>query len=252
MKTKDVNVRTFHVEHIVLLILLGLAVSQAAPAPAWFLASRTPYVGQEATDELWATTSANMATVAQRGRSAEPAAVACPVGYTCTPNPAQPAPAPPVPPPAPKAEAPITAPPISSVPQFIPASPITYSPNILVSAGGGFASPNGKFGYYSISKAIGQNSYATMAQQYTIVKGKIQNCALAGLSKEMYEFGPLVLGITGLGGGCEGFSGDATAAANAQAYAHFHFGKSAWGAVLTVMKTTNPGYQVTLAPTWGK
>src|SRR5690242_1958645 len=50
----------------------------------------------------------------------------------------------------------------------LPSTPITYTPDIVVSSGGGFASPNGKFAYYSISKYIGQSSYATMANQYTI------------------------------------------------------------------------------------
>lgn len=169
----------------------------------------------------------------------------CPLGFTCVPvgNTGLTAQVP-----APIVQ--IATPAIASA--ITSASKITYSPDMLVSAGGGYASPNGKFGYYSVSKSVGQNTYATMANQYTIVGGKLESCALAGLTKEMYQFGPLVLGLTGLGGGCEGFSGNAGAAGSAQAFAHIHFGKSPIGLAITGMKTTSPGFQTTIAPTWGK
>lgn len=156
----------------------------------------------------------------------------CPPGFTCSPAPV------------------VTTPVAVPGPLPVISTPITYAPNVLVSAGGGFSSPSGKFAYYSISKATGvQNTYLTAAQEYTISKGKVQSCTLAGVSKPIYQFGALMIGITGLGGGCD-TNGNVRPAASAQAFLLVH--KGAWGGVLTGMKNSDSGYKLTFAPTWGK
>ena len=156
------------------------------------------------------------------------------------------------------------APPATAVPLPVPAPPgvgailapagaFKYQPDVIISAGGGFASPNGKFAYYSISKATGvQNTYLTAAQEYTIVKGQVQSCTLAGASKPIYEFGWMDIGLTGLAGGCSSTSGQTGAAASGQAFALLHFGRSPFGMVITALKNNTGGYKVTLAPSWSK
>lgn len=134
-----------------------------------------------------------------------------------------------------------------------PTGAFKYQPSVIISAGGGFASPNGKFAYYSISKATGiQNTYLTAAQEYTIVKGHVESCTLAGASKPIYEFGWLDIGLTGLAGGCSSTSGQAAVAGSGQVFALVHFGKSPLGIVITALKNNTGGYKVTLAPSWGK
>lgn len=134
-----------------------------------------------------------------------------------------------------------------------PSGSIKYQPSVIISGGGGFASPSGKFAYYSISKATGvQNTYLTAAQEYTLVKGEIQSCTLAGASKPVYEFGWLDIGLTGLAGGCSSTDGKASVAGSGQVFALLHFGKSPFGMVVTALKNNTGGYKVTLAPSWGK
>jgi len=158
----------------------------------------------------------------------------------------------PQPPPAASAAQPQAAiPDVSAV--MAPTGAFKYQPSVIISAGGGFASPNGKFAYYSISKATGiQNTYLTAAQEYTIVKGQVQSCTLAGASKPIYEFGWLDIGLTGLAGGCSSTDGKASVAGSGQVFGLLHFGKSPLGIVVTALKNNTGGYKVTLAPSWGK
>ncbi len=61
-----------------------------------------------------------------------------------------------------------------------------------------------------------QQTYATVALEYTLVKGQVQSCTLAGLTKPMYQLSVITLGLTGLGGGCTGTNGKASAAGSGQ------------------------------------
>lgn len=136
-----------------------------------------------------------------------------------------------------------------------PAPPAPVPSNNLqyfVSAGGGAVVPGhgGKFFYWSVSRYLGQQTYATVATEYTIQKGAVVTCPLAGVSKVLYTLGPVTVGLTGLGGAC-----DANSAANAQGFVNFHV-KGLFYLVLTGQKTytaaSKAAFQFTLAPGWGK
>lgn len=130
----------------------------------------------------------------------------------------------------------------------LPTSNITYLPQYLVNAGAGATIPgSGRFAFWSVSTYLGQQTYATAATEYTISKGQVSTCALAGVSKVMYQYGALSIGLTGLGGGCTNPSGSSPAA-SAQGFASLHFGKSSWSAVITGMKTSGEEFKLTLSP----
>ncbi len=138
-----------------------------------------------------------------------------------------------------------------------PTSSITYLPKLYGSVGGGAVVPgSGKFGYESISLYLGQQTYATTINEYTISKGQVQSCTLAGLSKLMYQFGFVSLGTTGLAGGCNATSSSGGVAGAVQGFASFHIGKSGFSIVATGDKTfTSDGRQgikATLGFSYGK
>lgn len=122
----------------------------------------------------------------------------------------------------------------------------TYLPDYVVSAGGGFAYPSSKFAYGSISKLVGQGTYVTVAQQYRLLAGgRVIGCTLAGPTKPTNQALRVVVGITGLGGGCD----SSGAAWSAQAFLDWHFTKAGtWGLTITGMLNEDHGYKVTLAP----
>lgn len=121
------------------------------------------------------------------------------------------------------------------------------APNLVFTGGGGFASPNGKFSYASISKLLGAGTYATAAQEYTLINRKVQSCTLAGVTKQQYAFSVVRIGLTGLGGGCQ----DGAYTAAAQGFADIGFGKiSKWGVVFTATKGTTGGFKFTAGPRW--
>jgi hypothetical protein len=133
------------------------------------------------------------------------------------------------------------------------ASNVTYLPKMIITAGGGYASPNGKFGYASQSTYLGAGTYATVAIEDTISKGgTVQSCTLAGVTKPQYQLSFMTFGMTGLGGGCTSTNGSATASGSGQIFLDFRFGKSAWGLIVTAMKSTTNGFKVTLAPRWAQ
>lgn len=129
---------------------------------------------------------------------------------------------------------------------------VTYLPKVVVTGGGGFSSPNGKFAYASESTYIGAGTYATVAIEDTITKGVVQSCTLAGVTKPVYQVKVLTAGLTGLGGGCTSTAGTSTAAGAGQAFLDIQWGKLPLGNVVTVMKLTTGGYKLTIGLRWAK
>jgi hypothetical protein len=126
---------------------------------------------------------------------------------------------------------------------LLPLSPLlltaqTYAPNTLYTAGAGAITKGhgGTFAYWSLSKYIGQNSYATVISEYTMSKGAVLTCPLAGVSHIAWQGGPVSLGLTGAGGACSGDSNGSQGAASAQGFADFHI-KGAWNIIATARKT---------------
>ncbi len=126
-------------------------------------------------------------------------------------------------------------------------------PKVIITVGGGFASPNGKFAYVSESSLIlPQGTYATISQEYSIIKGVVVSCTFAGATKPMYTFSIVTIGITGLGGGCNSTNGDTSGAGSAQGFLHFKWGHLPFGNVITAQKNSNSGFKITLGFTGQK
>lgn len=141
----------------------------------------------------------------------------------------------------------------ASAPLPIPLSTgVTWTPKIIVTGGGGFASPNGKFAYASESTFVGAATYTTVAVEDTLIHGNVESCTLAGISKIMYQFSILSIGITGLGGGCTSTTGSAIGAASGQGFLDIRWGKTAFGNMLTVTKNTSGGWKATLGFRWAQ
>lgn len=140
--------------------------------------------------------------------------------------------------------------PAATIPLNLPAP--TMLPSFFVSGGGGFASPGGKFAYASASSLeLPQQTYITIAEEYTIVKGKITPCTLGGLSKPLYQIGPLVAGLTGLGGSCTSPTGATTAIGSAQPFLYVPWGPLPVGNIIAFMKNTDgSGWKFTLGFTF--
>jgi len=146
------------------------------------------------------------------------------------------------------------------VPTVIPTASVankpTYTPQWVGSAGAGATVPgNGKFAYYSISTFIGQNTYATIANEYTITSKGVQTCSLAGITKDMYEFGHFDAGVTGLGGGCINSNTSAGPTAQVQGFLNYHIKQSHYSITTTARKflldNGNTSIKVTLGVTYG-
>lgn len=127
-----------------------------------------------------------------------------------------------------------------------------YAPQTVVGTGPGFASPNGKFGYLSESSLIGQATYTTVAQQWTLMRGRAESCTLAGLTKVTNQWGPITVGVTGLGGGCEGMTGSAQMVASGQGFVQVRIRKSAWSMVVTGQKISDSDFKVSAGVQWAK
>lgn len=128
---------------------------------------------------------------------------------------------------------------VTPEPVVLPPTDIKYLPKYVMSIGGGAIIPGsgpGKFAYDSASIYVGQGTYATVANEYTMTQNKVEACPLAGGSKILYQFGPLSIGTTGLAGACSN-----APAGVIQGFGSFHFGKSAWSAILTVTKPFTSG-----------
>jgi hypothetical protein len=128
----------------------------------------------------------------------------------------------------------------------------TWLPKFIFTGGGGFTSPNGKFAYYSESTYVGSGTYSTFAQEYTIINGQVQSATLAGVTKPLYQFGQITVGLTGLGGGSVSTSGSTAAVASGQVFVDIRIKKTAWGATLTGTKNSTGGWKFTLAPRWAQ
>jgi hypothetical protein len=113
----------------------------------------------------------------------------------------------------------------------------TYLPTWVVSAGvGALTHGSGKLGYDSVSYNVGQATYVTAVNEYTVVKGVLETCPLAGLTKALYQFRGVTVGTTGLGGAC-----NAAPAGTAQGFVHMRWKQSHWGVALTATKPFTSG-----------
>lgn len=129
----------------------------------------------------------------------------------------------------------------------------TDLPKYILTAGGGYASPGGKFAYTSASALVlPQQTYTTVAQEYTLIKGQVQSCTFAGLTKPIYQLSIITIGLTGLGGGCNSTDGATSAAGSGQGFAYIRWGKLPIGSVVTVMKNTDSGWKATLGFSWSQ
>lgn len=141
--------------------------------------------------------------------------------------------------------------------QSLPSAPATYLPQYLVTAGGGAVVPGhgAGFAYWSVSRYLGQQTYATAISEYTMTKGVVLTCPMAGITKVVYQLGPVSFGLTGAGGACSGTNAGASSAASGQAFTAFHI-KGDWSIIATARKTfTASGtdaFKLTLGIGWGK
>lgn len=148
---------------------------------------------------------------------------------------------------------PVKAATASPAPASIPLTTnVTWFPKTIIGGGGGFSSPNGKFAVASESSYIGAGTYSTVAIEDVIVKGKIQSCTLAGITKPLYQLGPFTAGLTGLGGACQAPTGSADAAGSGQAFVDIRWGKLNWGNTIAVTKNTSDGWKVVLVFRWAQ
>ena len=153
----------------------------------------------------------------------------------------------------------LPAPPVVKVPlppitqSITSATGVTWLPKFIVTGGGGFTSPNGKFVYGSESNYLGSGTYTTVAVEETLVSGKFESCTLAGITKSMYQYSYFTVGLTGLGGDCVATTGTAAVAGSGQGFLDVRFGKTPFGLTLTGTKNTNGGgVKVTLAFRWAQ
>jgi len=100
-----------------------------------------------------------------------------------------------------------------------------------------------------VSHFVGQNTYLTAAQEYTLIGNGVQSCTLAGATHVTNQWGPVSLGTTGLVGGCQ----NGSTAWSAQEFAHYRIKKTNWGVVGSGMiNSQSHGLKVTVGLQWGK
>lgn len=126
------------------------------------------------------------------------------------------------------------------------AQSLSWTPKYIVTGGGGFASPSGKFAYASESTYVGQGTYATVAQEYTTLHGQVESCTFGGASKLLYQWSLVTVGLTGLGGGCQSTNGSAGGAASGQGFLDVRWGKLPFGNTITAEKTSVGGFKITV------
>lgn len=150
--------------------------------------------------------------------------------------------------------------PYHGIPIPAPATPAStttsYMPTTYFSLGGGALIPgSGKFGYESVSTYLGVKTYATVANEFTIIQGKATECALVGVTKVEYEVSRFSLGVTGLGGGCFA-STSSGGAASVQGFMNYRIGKSNFSVVGTGNKILtsngNSAVKLTIGVSFGK
>ena len=131
-----------------------------------------------------------------------------------------------------------------------PSPPIGAGPSLpsnVITFGGGFLSPSSKFAYASFSKYLGQATYSTTAQEYSLVNKKIVSCTETGLTKAIWQYHWITVLLTGLGGGCT----DGGAIGSGQGAVDIHPHKdSPWGSVVSIQKETAGGFKLTGGIRW--
>ena len=118
----------------------------------------------------------------------------------------------------------------------------TYAPNYYVTVGAGDQTPGpgAGFAYWSISRYLGEQNYASVVTEYSMAKGQVITCPLAGVSHAVGGLGPVTFGLVGAGGVCSGSVSGSSSAASAQGFAVFHIAGS-WSIIFTARRTfTNP------------
>jgi len=116
-------------------------------------------------------------------------------------------------------------------------------PSYFVTAGGGDQAPGrgAAFTYWSVSRYLGQQNWATIITEYSISGNQVVTCPLAGISHVALSAGSLSAGLVGAGGACSGSVSGSSGAASAQGFAVVHLG-GAWSLIATARKTfTNEG-----------
>lgn len=117
-------------------------------------------------------------------------------------------------------------------------TPIATAPAYYLTVGGGDQVPGhgAGFAYWSVSRYMGQQTYATAITEYSMTQGQVVTCPLAGVSHVVTSFKRVSFGLVGAGGGCSGDKGGSEAAGTAQGFALFRL-KGTWSAILTARKT---------------
>ena len=127
----------------------------------------------------------------------------------------------------------------------------TYAPNYFVTAGGGDQTPGtgAAFAYWSVSRFLGEQNWASVITEYSMAKGQVITCPLAGVSHAVGGIGPVTFGLVGAGGACSGSVSGSSSAASAQGFAVFHIAGS-WSIIFTARRTfTNPTCAANVADT---
>jgi hypothetical protein len=123
-------------------------------------------------------------------------------------------------------------------------------PSQIFSMGGGVSGlgPVQPFGYYSMSQHVAAGTYTTEITELVRMKGgMVGTSARAGLSKVLWSFGAVALGIVGDAGAAEGPTGSASGAVSGRGFLSWvpwkHFGFIGSAQVLNVAGT---GQRVTI------
>lgn len=133
----------------------------------------------------------------------------------------------------------------------------TYAPSYFITVGGGDQAPGhgAAFAYWSVSSYVGQQNYATAITEYSISKGQIITCPLAGISHVLAGAGPASFGMVGAAGACSGTSSGASSAAAAQGFVNYHI-KGAWNVIVSARKTFtangSTAVRFTIGVGWGR
>lgn len=110
-----------------------------------------------------------------------------------------------------------------------PASTCAPEPEQLYSVGAGMAGlgPVQPFGYYSVSQRMTCGTYATQINEFARLKGgKVGTCALAGVSKVLWRFGPFAIGLVGDAGVCQTIQDSAGGALGQRSFISAKLGKT--------------------------
>lgn len=142
------------------------------------------------------------------------------------------------------------------IPIPIPIATSPAEPSQFFSTGGGIAGlgPSQVFGYYSMSQCLSLDkgkcaAYSTEITEFQRLKGgKVGTCARVGISKSLWAFGPVLIGIVGDAGACEGQTGSASGAMSARTFLAVRVGRTPIYFIGTAqdLKTAGVGSQTTI------